>query len=148
MSLNRELVYSRLWTLITTASGIVGEFKTAKRLLRHIEDVDPNVMPALFMLQQGESWVRKGKGIPSIRTLNAALFFYIATTDGSNVLPATLMNNAMDTIDALFNTPAGKVETLGGLVEHVYVAEGEVRFYEGLLQDKSPVVIPLRILVP
>jgi hypothetical protein len=148
VSLNREAVYSALWSLIIAAPGIATEFKTKQRLLRHIEDVSATEMPALFMLQQGESWLRKGKGIPAIRTLNASLFFYINTAQGSGTVPATLMNGAMDAIDNLFNTPAGLVQTLGGLVEHVYVADGEVRFYEGLLQDKSPVVIPIRILVP
>lgn len=147
-TLNREAVYVALWNLILAVPGIAGQFTTTSRLLEHIDNVAVELMPALYMLQMGETWERTGQGIPAKRTLSAALFFYIATTKGSGVLPATLMNNAMDGIDTLFNEPPGKVVTLGGLVKHVYLAEGEVRFYEGLLQNKSPVVIPLRILVP
>ena len=146
--LNREAVYVALWNMILASSALVGMFVTMARLLEHIDNTAVEQMPALYMMQQGETWERMGKGIPAKRTLSAALFIYIATTKGSGVLPTTLLNNAVDAIDALFNSPPGCVITLGGLVEHVYLAEGEVRYYEGLLQNKSPVVIPIRILVP
>ena len=144
----REQIYAALWAIVIAAPGIAGEFVTMSRYLRHIEDVAAAEMPALFMFQTGESWVRIGKGIPAKRTLNANLVFYVNTPSGDGTLPSTLMNGAMDAVDALFNTPPGLVQTLGGLVEHVYIADGDVRFYEGLLQDKSPVVIPVRILIP
>lgn len=143
----RETIYAALWTLITTASGIAGRFATLGRTLRHLEDVDLSQMPALYMIQDGELWERVGKGVPAKRTLLARLVFYVGAPQGTTA-PATLLNNAMDAIDALFNNPEGRVETLGGRVERVYVAEGEVRFFEGLLQDKSPATVPIRILVP
>lgn len=143
----REAIYAALWAKITNAPGIAGQFVTMERTLRHVEDVPLTMMPALYLIQDGELWERLGKGVPAKRTLLARLVFYVGATLGT-VAPATLLNNAMDTVDALFNLPEGRVETLGGLVEHVYVADGQVQFFEGLLQDKSPAVVPIRILVP
>lgn len=143
----REPIYAALWALIVAAPGIAGVFRDMGRLLRHIEDVSADEMPAIYLLQQGESWERVGKGIPPKRTLNASIVVYVATTKGDGTLPATLLNTAMDAIDTLFNDGT-RVQTLGGLVEHAYIAEGEVRYYEGLLQDKSPLTIPVRILIP
>lgn len=146
----REPIYAALWTLITSASGIQGQFVKTGRLLKHVEDVSPAEMPALFMIQRGEAWQRvdAGRGVLRKRTLNAALIFYVNASSGAGVLPATLMNNAMDTLDDLFNN-ATRVQTLGGLVEWVHCpADGAVTYYEGLLQDKSPVVVPISILIP
>jgi hypothetical protein len=44
------------------------------------------------------------------------------------------------------NNP-GNTQTLGGLVEHVYI-EGDVEIADALLQEKSIFVVPLTILIP
>ena len=75
---------------------------------------------------------------------------YFATASASQTsLPATQCNNGLDIIDNVLNTNLNpsNTQTLGGLVNHVYL-EGEVQIAEGLLQQVSIVEVPVTILVP
>ena len=73
----------------------------------------------------------------------------IATTAPGGTLPATALNAAADAIDNAVSYPGnpGNVQTLGGLVEHVYI-EPDIKPYEGLLQEKSILVAVVGMLVP
>jgi hypothetical protein len=106
-------------------------------------------MPALFMFQLPEQREQPGKGIPAKRTLRCQFVAYFATLQGANGLPATALNIAADALDVAITEPGnpGNVQTLGGLVEHVYI-EPQVSYYEGLLQDKSALVATVAMLVP
>jgi hypothetical protein len=147
MAATREQIYVALFNLVTSAPTIASSFVTHGRLLRHHSQVGQVEMPALFLVQHpGEIHVRKGKGIPVIRTLECAFVMYFWTVSSSDSLPATICNNALDAIDAVLNPPEVLV-TLGGLVEHVYT-EGRVDVVEGLLQEVSIVTVPVRILIP
>lgn len=144
----REPIYVALFNLLTGAPGIAGAFNTYGRYLRHNQQAGP--MPCFYLVQHpGESHVKVGKGIPSKRTLRSHVVMYF--TDGSvdSILPATLCNNAMDAIDNALNINLNpsNAQTLGGLVEHVYL-EGEVSIAEGLLQEISIVTVPITILIP
>lgn len=144
----REPIYAALFTLLTTAPGIAGAFAMYGRYLRHHSQT--KVKPAFFLVQNhGETHVKVGKGIPSKRTLGCSAVMYFDENDPTNNPPATLCNNAMDAIDNALNNPGnpGNVQTLGGLVEHVYL-EGKVIIDEGLLQQTSIVVVPIAILIP
>jgi hypothetical protein len=145
----REPIYVALWTLFLNHPNLVGQFVTTARYKRHFEDVDPTNMPALFLSEVGESWVKPGRGIRAKRVLQAMLAAYVATNQPNSVLPATLINAVMDTVDEVIESPGNpqNVQTLGGLVDHVYL-EGQVEIYEGYLQDVSIVLVPLTIMLP
>ena len=145
----REPIYVALWNLFLTHQNLVGQFVTTSRYLRSFDDVPAEQMPALFMTEAGEQWAKPGKGIPAKRTLAPHLVMYTSTSQPNAVLPATLINALMDTVDEVIENPGNpsNTQTLGGLVEHVYL-EGEVQIFEGYLQDKSIVLIPLTILLP
>ncbi|HUC76728.1 MAG TPA: hypothetical protein VMS04_15610 [Vicinamibacterales bacterium] len=149
MSPTREQIYTALWSLITSNINAQGQFVTMQRYLRHFADVSPGEMPALYMEERGEQWVKKGKGIPAIRTLKADVLIYVNTGDPLAVLPSTLVNNALDVLDDIVEQPGnpGNVQTLGGIVEHVYI-EGQVAIAEGLLQSTSIVRVPITVLIP
>jgi hypothetical protein len=106
-------------------------------------------MPALFMLEKRERWERIGKGISPKRTLEAHLLCYTDTTDPDSTPPAIVINTLMDVVDDVLTTVnnPSNTQTLGGLVEHVYI-EGDVMIAEGLLQENSIFVVPLTILLP
>jgi hypothetical protein len=145
----REPIFAALATLVFNNAAIAGAFNTTGRFLRHFDDVADEQCPALFLIQTGETHVRKGKGIPVLRTLSAKFVMYVATSDPNVTLPATLANLVADVLDDSINiigTP-DQAQTLGGLCEHVYT-EGAVVTDEGLLQNKSIVVFPVRILIP
>ena len=154
MSLVREDVYVALANLvfkdprIDAAQG--GVFKTTGRYLPQIfAGVSPNDCPALFMFQHPELRVNQGKGIPPKRTLQVAFIAYFAAETPQVNLPATAINNAADAIDDVISEPGNpaNVQTLGGLVEHVYI-EPSIEPFEGLLQEKSALVAMVRMLVP
>ncbi len=145
----REPIYTALWNLVTLDAGVQGAFVTMSRYTRHFEDVPAEAMPALFLLQKGESWIRRGRGIPAIRTLRAHFLCYTNTSAPQQNLPSTAINTLMDRLDDVLEHPGNpeNVQTLGGLVNHVYL-EGEVDMAEGLLQPKSIVVVPITMLIP
>ena len=145
----REPIYVALWSLFLNHPTLAGQFVTTSRYERHFDDVDADAMPALFLTETGENWVKPGKGIPAKRTLTAMLAMYTSTSQPNAVLPSTLINALMDTVDDVIENVGNpsNAQTLGGLVEHVYL-EGEVEIYEAFLQDKSIVLVPLTILLP
>ncbi len=145
----REPIYVALWNLFLTHPDLVGKFVTTSRYLKHFDTVAPEQMPALFMAEGGEQWTKPGKGIPAKRVLMPHLAMYCSTAQPDAILPATLINNLMDVVDEVIEQPGvpSNTQTLGGLVEHVYL-EGQVEIYEGYLQDKSIVLVPLTIMLP
>lgn len=152
MSLVREDVYVALASLVFADARVSTMFKTTGRYLPQIfSGVSPDDCPALFMFQQPELRQNVGKGIPPKRTLTCAFVAYFAneTPRDPDVLPATAINNAADVIDDVISEPGNpaNVQTLGGLVEHVYL-EPSIEPFEGLLQEKSALVAVVRMLVP
>lgn len=150
----REPIYAALASLVFNHSAIVANFKTTGRWLRHHEQVPGGdvAMPAIYLVQHpGEEHQRIGKGMDSKRTLkcNFVMYFQTVGIDAGGPLPATLCNAGLDAIDQCINIPGGpaNTQTLGGLVEHVYM-EGAVSIAEGLLQDHSIVAVPITILIP
>jgi hypothetical protein len=150
----REPVYVALWNLLLNDSRIKGAFVTTSsaRFLSAIDTFAPDQLPALFLVQHGESWERAGRGIPGKRTLQCSLVAYASSPAQSERYPATQLNALMDAIDDLLENPGNpsNAQILGGLVEHVYI-EGEVRIEEGMLSDDqrgSVLICPLTILLP
>jgi len=145
----REPIYAALATLVFGNPAVASLFVTTGRLLPHVEDVAPEQCPALFMFQHPETRTYKGKGIPPARTLHCAFVAYFYTLPANGALPATLINAAADAIDDVVSNPGnpGNVQTLGGLVEHVYI-EPAIAPYEGLLQEKSVLVTSVAMLIP
>ena len=151
----REPIYTALWNLIADASATVAQFVTTGRYLIPIMDLGVDKMPALFLIEHGEKWERKGKGIPGKRTFECSIVMYAYSAAQAQSYPATLVNNMMDALEAVLERPGNPpnptaVQTLGGLVEHVYI-EGEVKIIEGQLgagENASVLVAPITILVP
>jgi hypothetical protein len=146
----REPIYQALFDLVTNYPAVRAQFITFGRLLPHVENVAPAQCPALFTFQLPERRVYKGKGIPAIRTLYVAFIAYFSGgTPGTGPLPATAINAAADAIDDAISNPGNpqNTQTLGGLVEHVFI-EPTVQPYEGLLQEKSVLVSVVSILIP
>lgn len=149
MAAVREPIYVALWSLFINNPALQGLFVTTSRYLRHFETVAPEQMPALFMAQGGEAWTKGGKGIPAKRVLMPHLAMYCSTAQPNAILPATLINTLLDVVDDVIENPGipSNAQTLGGLVDHVYI-EGQIEIYEGYLQEKSIVLVPLTVLLP
>ena len=150
MSLVRESVYVALANLVFGDARVTAMFPTTGRLLPQVQQVSPADLPALYMFQLPESRSVLGKGVPPKRTLRCNFVAYFATDNPFETnLPATAINNAADVIDDIVSEPGnpGNVQTLGGLVEHVYIVPS-IDPFEGLLQDRSVLVATVEMLVP
>lgn len=147
MAALREPIYQALFDLVTNDPTVAVIFVTKGRLLPHEAAVASVACPALFTFQFPETRAYAGKGIPAKRTLHCAFIAYFSTNSGAGQLPATMLNAAADAIDNAIHPAPGYVQTLGGLVEHVYI-EPDIRPYEGLLQDKSVLVAAVAALIP
>ena len=149
MSLVRDSVYAALASLVFADTRVTSMFVTTGRYLVPAAQTDPSACPALYMFQLPELRVNGGKGLPPKRTLRCAFIAYFSDTWSQSNLPATAINNAADVIDDIVSEPANpaNVQTLGGLVEHVYI-EPSIESFEGLLQEKSILVATVAMLVP
>ena len=154
MNPTRESVYVALANLVFNSPTISAGFKTTGRFLYQNQNLPGGVsdMPAIMLVQHpGETQQRMGRGMEPKRTLRCAFVMYFASgaPGDTTILPATLCNNGLDAIDDAINLPTNpdNVQTLGGLVEHVYI-EGSILIGEGLLQDVSIVSVPITILLP
>ncbi len=148
----REPIYAALAALVFNDARIKAAFRSTGRYLYHHSQIPGGSVnaPALFLNQHpGETHYRTGKGVPDKRTLKCCFVGYFYTGSPFDMLPATLCNTALDVIDDVCNQPGNpaNVQTLGGLVEHVYL-EGEVGIFEGLLQEFSVITVPITILLP
>ena len=144
----REPIYAALWALVSGDTRAQAAFVTMSRYARHFDDVPATQMPALFLLEKSERWVKQGRGIPAKRTLESQFMVYTAT--GSPIaLRSPVINALMDVLDDIIEKPPNpaNVQTLGGLVNHVYI-EGEVIIAEALLQEKSIFIVPITMLIP
>ncbi len=148
----REPIYVALLNLIADDPRIKGQYVTVSRVWVDIQDVNPATeMPALYLSQTGESWTRPGKGVSPKRTLQCKFYGYTYAQQQDDI-PARLLNNTMDVIDATLGWPGNpsNTQTLGDLVEHVYV-EGEVITMDGKLttgQNASMLIVPVTIMIP
>lgn len=148
--INREAIYQALFDLVTADAGVKAIFgDRVGRLLPHITNVPDDACPALYTFQLPERRVNVGKGMSPKRTLVVAYIAYFSAAQMTTQFPATAINAAADAIDAAIIDPGtpDNTQTLGGLVEHVYI-EPTVTPYEGLLQEKSALVAVIAMLVP
>lgn len=143
MSAPRETIQAALFQRLAAIPGFV----TSSRRLKHWTDVAPAEQPALFQVQKGENWTER-RGLPPVRRLSVELFVYVATGADPTVAPSQVMNPLIDAIEAALTPDPGQLtQSLGGLVEHAWIA-GRIETDEGLLGDQAVAIVPVEILVP
>ena len=140
--MNREPIYAALFATLSGAAPFI----SASRRLRHWSDVGPAEQPALFVAQKTETAQRR-KGLPPKWTLAVDVFVYVHAPDAV-AAPTTALNPLLDALEAvLAPSDPGATQTLGGLVEHAWIA-GKIETDEGVLGGQAVAIIPVEILVP
>lgn len=141
--MNREAIMQGLYNLLNDSQAFV----TVSRKLVMWDQLSPQQKPAVFIVQGPQEYFRNMEGTPPRVVLNVNLFIYTSTNDPS-VVPASLMNAALDAIDvALAPTPYPPcLQTLGGTCSHCWI-EGSTILETGDLDGQGVAVIPLKILV-
>ena len=108
--------------------------------------MQPGQLPALFMVQAGETAEIQTKGLPSKWLLAVDILVYSYQADIKES-PMPTVNDFVDAVDAMLvpDELVGNFYTLGGLVSRVWI-EGGVEYFEGVLENTTIAIIPIRIL--
>ncbi len=139
--MNREPIYAALFAVVQGAAPFV----TASRRLRHWSDVAAAEQPALFMIQKSET-AEERRPLPVKWRARVDLYVYAQAPDELTA-PATVINPLLDAVEtALAPDPVSHVQTLGGLVQHCWIA-GQIQTDEGVLGGQSVAIVPVEILV-
>jgi hypothetical protein len=140
----RETVYVALLNLLTTT----GSFKLVSRRNRAPESIGPTLSPALFLFERGETYHVISPGMPVKRCLKVSACFYNDVGADLNATPTTLVNNALDALDAILTgDPATGRTTLGGLVYSIKQS-GDTEGSPGDREGKAVAIVPLEIILP
>lgn len=141
MALNREAIYSALFTKLQTIAGL----NTCSRILKHWTDVGPEAQPALFMAQIREIAGTEQSGRPTEWKLYVSLFVYVRT-DGITP-PGAVMNPILDAIEAIVQArhPVTGKNNLGGGIPNLEWCriDGTIETDEGTLGNQAVAIIPL-----
>jgi hypothetical protein len=137
--MTREPIYAALFARVAGAAG----FTVTSRKLKHIADISKGGQPALYQVQAGERGEVQ-RGLPTKWTLSAEL--WISAIGTSSASPSQALNPLLDAVvTALTPNDPSNVLTLGGLVDHCWIA-GQIEIHEGVLGDVALAVIPVDIL--
>ncbi len=139
--MTREPVYAALFALVATAA----DFVTASRRLRHWSDVGAAEQPALFVIQKSEA-AEQRRPLPVKWRAAVDLYVYVQAPDELTA-PASVLNPLLDAVEvALAPDPFTQVQSLGGLVQHCWIA-GKIATDEGVLGGQAVAIVPVEILV-
>ena len=148
--MNREPIYAALFAYFSALTvGGAPAFLKATRRLDHWDNALPEESPQLLMQQRREV-ANYRKGLPTIWSLDVALFLYVHTgaDNDKTLIPSQILNPLLDaieqslTVDDLSNNTC----TLGGLVSHCAIS-GAVEIFQGNLGDEEVAIVPINILV-
>jgi hypothetical protein len=139
----REEIYSALFALVSVTPGLV----TTSRRAMPLQEITDNLMPALFQVQAGETYIQGKPGIPPRRILAVDLEIYISNAADPHGSPGTVLNPILDAIEAALMPDPAERQTLGDLVYRCWI-EGKIEIFEGLLEGKVIALIPIQIEIP
>jgi hypothetical protein len=148
MNPSRESIAVALFNLLQTASGF-NYFSRRPQLW----DKTP-AYPALYlgMEPQAENYKYDHDiSTPQVITLNFIAIIYINVGLDPNVIPDTLINNLLDSIDSALapQYPSqGSGQTLGNLVHSVWISDKDILRVPGYLDGVGTVFVPIRVLCP
>ena len=140
----RESVVTALLALLATSAGII---TTGRRLVQW-DEIDPPLQPALFLVQERESFARvvQHSGGPPMKTLTLTAYVY-AKQGGLTTNPGDPnLNSVLDAIEAVLFPTNGTKQNLGiPGVQRVEIA-GPLEYDGGVLGNQAIAVIPLEVL--
>lgn len=149
----REEAYSALFALLNPLVGTIASGKPLRvtsRRLEFAEDVPAENTPGVWQLQLDESPHAYSFGGIAAWQLNCDWYIYV--TQNNETAPSTPIINPV--LDAVMNVLPLSNNVDGGIG---FSSQGNtcaimlrdpIRYWEGLLNNKAVVQIPLRILVP
>lgn len=148
--MKREDVYAALFALLQPLVGNKASgkpFRLASRRLQFVEDVDANSCPSIFQLQVEEAPAFNTFGGFAGWHLVVDWYIYVAFSDETSP-SSPLFNPLVDAVSSVLPNEQTQIQLLvDGQAIGVSLRD-KIRPYEGLLNNKAVVVIPLLLLVP
>lgn len=148
--MNREEVYAGMFAKIA-ALKTSGDLAEASRRLMFVEELAPELFPAVYQNQMTERVIHYGTGGPLVWEFCLEWYVYVRqpdTTQPSSPLLNAVLDKALATLgNAADPTQPGTFETPSGVICGCSV-NGEIPMWEGILGDRAVARVPLRILVP
>jgi hypothetical protein len=142
----REQVFQAVFNLVSAVPG----FKVATRRYIRPSAVEAINTPILMTWEQPEKTEGAERGLRK-RWWEVWLIIVYYNND-QNVAGATLLNPLIDAVEAALapDNPVHQTQTLGGLVQAVYIDGATVKAISDVDIDhgQGGAVIPVRILVP
>lgn len=151
---SRESIYNALALQLKTIAGL----NTVSRVYRPITDyANPAQLPAGCLDETDESAAVPEHGLAALYTLSIDFWLYfpapqLSQTPGQEqTIPMTALNNALDALDVALPNPQSPVanyNTLGGLVQHVWI-EGKILKVAGVASGNAPFSVarvPIKLL--
>lgn len=145
MAASRETIINALFELLASS----GEFKMTGRRNRDPESIPTEQTPALLLVEHSERYEIQSRNLPAKRFINLRAIIYTDVGDNDSAIPATIVNNMLDGVDAALipDNPQSGFCTLGGLAYSVKI-DGEVIKAPGDVTGKSLAIVPIQILIP
>lgn len=147
MKTARETIWNAVQSLFIdpATSKPLSPLITVSRNFPPMANIDPEIQPALFIVEDDEDVDQKNPfGLGKYR-LSAKLFLFVNNASDQQA-PGTALNPALDTVDTALYPPAGSdLQTLGGLVTHCWI-DGKVIKVCGHNGPQTVAVIPITIL--
>ena len=142
---SREQVMTALLAMLTAT----GDFVTISRRSRAPETITPAMSPALFLCEGAERVEHESPLMPPVRSMMVWATFYNDVGVDPNAIPETVINNALDNLDAALAAvdPLTGRFTLGGLV-YAVIRDGEGMRSSGEITGKSAAYVSLKIILP
>lgn len=146
MYVTRNAVMDALLNLLKTMKGFNG---FSRRFSMYDKLSGSAAMPYLMLCKPKEIYPpRQISALPAKRTFYVEVIIYISDGKNQASVPDTVVNDIMDKLDEVLRPiPPLQTQTLGGLVDHCYIA-GDITLVPGDVDGIGQMLIPLEIVVP
>ena len=136
--------FTRAVFALVSASTIL---VTKSRRAKPIQEITDDLMPALFQIQAGETYIQGKPGIPPRRILGVDLEIYVSNSAIPTAAPERSSTRSWTPLRRPWGriTPASR--RLGGLVYRCWI-EGRIEVFEGILEGKVVALVPIQIEIP
>lgn len=152
----REQAMNALFALLQTAtwdngSGPVTWLYTSRRPMTQ-QSLGSMEQPAMILIDDDEGHTKGDQATKAVRKITCAAWCWTAIAQDPTSIPATEINNIIDSIDPnsqgvlMANQLTGK-QTLGGLVYDCYI-DGKLTKDPGVLGGLGFAHIPITIVLP
>jgi hypothetical protein len=139
---NPEAIGAALFTQLLKANFV---FSSSDRRGQIWSNVDQAAQPYMGLIERGATGVQNQAIGLEKWTLHYLVLVYLRADATPSAIPATALNAALQAIaEAINSSPLGERQTLGGLVNNVWI-NGDCLIDTGILDQQCALLIPVDV---